>query len=203
MTNLDLNKFPEIENFHGLLKYNPLEEFPELAGLDDITQRVYGCAHFIVYSPASDFPYLSENANTRAYLNEFASLNEILKSHNRAEFRRLAIEQTDYPLFHFFKLLRNANFHIRTLLGGAISYQGSILNSQNGVVVEKDLTFTSFVIENCNLTLLENVRDIKHYEKSQIEKTIQWVNNKQNISGISYVLEANLRQYCKLIVASL
>lgn len=196
---LDLNKFPIIENVQGLLQYNPFCEFPSLDKLGDISERLYGCAEFLGMQPDDKYPYFAESANFRAYLSEFSSLNEILKEHSRPELRNIAIEKTDYPLFHFFKLLRNVNFHLKSVTGGTISFQAVFMNRETNEIHGDEMTITRFVIADCNFNLIENVRDIKHYDKSQIQATIDWVDKTQNQHGLSDILEATLRQYCKLI----
>jgi len=203
ITQLDLNKFPDIETVMGLLKYDPFWEFPSLDKLGEISERIYGCAKFLWAKPDDTYLYYAECANLRAYLNEFSSLSEILKEHSLPKFRNIAIEKTDYPLFHFFKLLRNVNFHVKSITGGTTSFPAVLMNKATNEIHGEELLITRFIIADCNLTLLETAWDIKHYDKIQIQYIIDWVVDMQANYGISDILEANLRQYCKLILASI
>jgi len=170
MTKLDLNKFPIIEQFHSLLWYNPFKEFPRLGNLGDISERIYGCMQFIGTKSDESYPYFAEHASVRAFLNDFSSLNEILKDHTQLELRNIAIEKTNYPLFHFLKLLRNVNFHVKSISGGTSSHQVSIYNTTTNKISD-EITLTRYFITNCNLALLGNARDIKHYFKSEMQQT--------------------------------
>jgi hypothetical protein len=199
MTTLNLNKFPAIEHVHGLLWYDPFREFPDLDKLGDISERIYGCAHFIGASSDEKYPFFSENKTLRAFLNEFSSLSEILKDHDQSLFHNLAIEKTDFPVFHFLKLLRNVNFHVKSISGGSISYQATLYNTTTHERYGDEMTITNYIIADCNLTLLKNARDIKHYNQQEMQDTIEWIDRTQKQYGFSDILEAALRQYCKLI----
>ena len=199
MTHLDFNKFPIIENVHGLLKYDPFREFPSLDNLGDISERIYGCAEFVGAKPDEARPYWSENANLRAFLNEFSSLNEMLKKSSDLLLKNISIEQCDYPLFHFLKLLRNVNFHVKSISGTSTSFQATFYNKTTNERWGEEMTITRYIIADCDFTLLQNARDIRHYKETDIRTTTNWVDTKQKEHGISDVLESALRQYCKLI----
>jgi hypothetical protein len=68
VTHLNLNNFPTIENSIGVLAFNHLEEFPLLANLGDITQRIYGCSNFLYYKIDEKNPFWVESAYLRAAL---------------------------------------------------------------------------------------------------------------------------------------
>lgn len=199
MTNLDLNKFPAIENVSGLLKYDPFKEFSCIHNLGNITERIYGCAKFVGAKPDENHPYFAENAHLRAFLSEFSSLNEVLKGQNQLELNNITIENTDYPIFHFLKLLRNVNFHVKTISGGTTSFQAIFQDKRTKKCWGDEMTITRYIIDDCNWNLLQNARDIKHYDRNEIQQTIDWVDKTQKEHGISDVLEGALRQYCKLI----
>ncbi len=199
MTHIDLNKFPTVEKVHGFLKYDPFTEFPSLANLGDISERIYGCTRFVFEKADKKYPNWSENANLRAFLNEFSSLNEMLKKSSQPLLRKISIEKIDYPILHFLKLLRNVNFHIKSITGGNTSFQATIINKTTNKRVGEEITITLYFITNCDFTLFQNANDIRHYELVDIQKTIEWVDAKQKEHGIYYVFEAALRQYCKLI----
>jgi len=199
MTLLDLNKFPEFENVQGFLKYNPFEEFPELINLGDISERIYGCAEFIWTTGDKQHPFWLENLTLRAFLNEFASLNEMIKASQNEKIRNLAIENVDIPLFHFFKLLRNVNFHVKSSRGGNTEFEARFQNKKTGVVHGDLMKIKRYIISDCSLILLKTARDIRYYDESDIQYIIDWVNYYQMKQGISNILEETLRQYCKLL----
>lgn len=198
MTSLDLNKFPEIENSIGLLVFDHLKEFPTLKNLGDITQRIYGCSTFLYSGKSSDKDdyILSRSASLRAALNEFVSLSEMLKASNTQNLKNLAIEKMDYPLFHFFKLLREVNFHLNSL-----QHSHSITNVRNyntttGEIDENIITLKPLIIDSLNASLFQHSRNLKFYDINQIATITDWVNTNQYQWGIFYILDIALRQYC-------
>src|ERR1700676_2989679 len=110
MTNLELNNFPTVENMIPMLNFNHLHEFPALFDKSDISQRIYGCSNFLHFKSDENYPLYLEGASIRAALNEFVSLNEMVKLSPKLNIRMKSIENLDIPLLHFFKLLREVNF---------------------------------------------------------------------------------------------
>jgi len=88
-----------------------LQEYPLLINKGDITQRIYGCSNFLNYKVDENNPFLVESAHLRAALNEFVSISEMIKASTDTNINRLTIENSNLPLLHFFKLLREVNFH--------------------------------------------------------------------------------------------
>lgn len=199
MTSISLHKFPDFENKYGLLKYNPFEEFPQLANLGDISERIYGCSEFIGSDGDNDFPFWRENVTIRSFLNEFASLNEMLKDSQDQNMRNISIERLDYPLFHFLKLLRNVNFHVKSTIGSKTEFKARLINRVTGEVHGEVMNISRYIIKDCTLDLLKSARDYKHYSESDILEIIDWFNARQLEQGVSNILEEALRQYCVLI----
>lgn len=88
-----------------------MQEYPLLINKGDITQRIYGCSNFLNYKVDENNPFLVESAHLRAALNEFVSISEMIKASTDTNINRLTIENSNLPLLHFFKLLREVNFH--------------------------------------------------------------------------------------------
>ncbi len=200
MTNLDLSKFPEIETIHGLLLYDPFKEFETISQLGDISERIYGCSTFLATHPDEKYPFFSEKAYLRGFVNEFSSLNEILKAHANIELQNISIEKTDYPLFHFIKLIRNINFHIKSIKAGHSTFQAVYVNKITKEESEEEFTINRFIIDECNIELLKAARDFRHYKTSDLQKTLEWIETNQKVYGINGILEEALRQYCRLII---
>ena len=99
MITIDLNKLPQISNLRGLLRYDPFQEFPELEKLGDISERIYGCGYFIAGWTDEKYPHYCEKAYLRAALNEFVSINEMLKK----TFFNICIDKTDFLYYTFLK----------------------------------------------------------------------------------------------------
>lgn len=190
MRSLDLRKFPKIPHYQGILKYEIFDDFPELTKLDDISERIYGCCLFIGGEKDCKYPFFSEKAHLRAALNEFVSISEMLK----VNYPNLAIEKTDYPLFHFLKELRVTNFHLKSIIPGNSK---SIAYSQS---LDKEFEMNPFIISDCNIKLFEgNTNFNKHYKTSDFSETVNWVAENQIQWGINCIIEETLKQYCMLI----
>lgn len=190
MRSLDLSKFPTIPHCQGILKYEIFDDFPELTKLGDISERIYGCSLFIGGEKDNKYPFLSEKAHLRAALNEFVSISEMLK----VNYPDLAIEKTDYPLFHFLKELRVTNFHLKSIIPGNSK---SRAYSQS---LDKEIEMNPFIIADCNIKLFEsNTNYSKHYKASNFHETVNWVAENQIQWGINCIIEETLKQYCFLI----
>jgi len=199
MTELDLNKFPIIENIHGILVYQPFKEFPELKNLGDISERIYGCGKFLSVKSDTDYPFYSELVTLRAFLSEFTSLSEMLRQNHRNELKILSIENTKYPLFHFLKLLREVNFHLVSVSGGKVTQTYRMQNIETGEIHPTTYQLEHSIIENCTFNLFENSFNVKHYHKHQLIIVIDWINFQQHEYGIFRIFEETLRQYCRLL----
>ncbi|MCF8256683.1 MAG: hypothetical protein K9J06_03970 [Flavobacteriales bacterium] len=195
MAHLDLTKLPVVSNRVSLLRYNPFDEFPSLADLGEISERIYGCNKFTSGKSDEDYPTFLEKANLRAALNELVSLSEML----RAKYPNAIIDKTDLPLLHFFKELRVTNFHIKTFNYGTTEGE-TVLIGSDGVVGKETYPSSYFIIADCNLNLFtDNLNYKKHYNSHEFERTVEWVATNQEIWGIAHLVEVGLRQYCELI----
>lgn len=196
MTKLDLNKLPNIENKIGVLRFDPLKEFPALKELGEISERIYGAANFNGAKPDENYPLYAEKSHFRAALSEFVSISEMvkLKSHD------LRIDNLDLPLLHFFKELRVTNFHIKSFIP---SIQSTNM-TWPGVNYPDDrpyeFQYKFLTIDNCDLCLFKDNNNYNNFYKNDtFHSVINWVNEKQGILGITHVFEAALKQYCKLL----
>lgn len=196
MTTLDLNKLPKIENRIGVLRFDPLKEFPALKDLGEISERIYGAAEFNGTKPDENYPLLAEKASFRAALSEFVSISEMLKQNHD----NLRIDNLDVPLLHFFKELRVTNFHIKSfspvIQSTTMTWPG--VNYPEDKPFEFEYKFLT--IGNCNIELFRNNQNYsRFYNNDAFHKVIDWVNEKQDILGITHIFEAALNQYCTLI----
>lgn len=196
MTNLNLNLFPVIENSIGFLAFEHLKEYPQLNNLGDISERIYGCSKFLYYNTAEKNYLFSESATLRAALNEFVSLSEMLKASNDIILKNLAIEKVSIPLFHFFKLLREVNFHLNSLQHSKTKTAVKNFNTETGVIDDNIITLTPLIIDRLDITLFQNSNNLKHYDISQMTQVTNWVNTNQYQWGIFHILDIALRQYC-------
>lgn len=196
MTRLDLTKLPQISDSTGFLKYDPFDEFPELKGLNEISERIYGCAHFNIAVTDVKYPTYSEKAQLRATLNEFVSISEILTK----KYPDITIDKTDLPILHFLKELRVTNFHLKTFTPKIVKGKLVLVNTTTGEKNLGEFEVEHFIIENCNLDLFsENYNYKKYYSSLEFEKTVEWVDENQKAFGITHIVEAALKQYCELI----
>lgn len=195
MAHLDLAKLPVVSDRVSLKRYEPFDEFPSLAELGEISERIYGCNRFINTKPDEDFPTFLEKANLRAALNEFVSLSEMLRS----KYPIAIIDKTDLPLLHFFKELRVTNYHIKTFKYGTTEGETVLIGSE-GVIGKEKYPSSYLIIADCNLNLFsDNFNFMKHYDTTEFEKTVEWVATNQEIWGIAHLVEVAIRQYCELI----
>ncbi len=196
MTRLDLNKFPEISYKRGLLKYDPFVDFPELKNIGEVSERIYGCSRFNGGEFDNIYPKFVEKAYLRAAINEFVSISEMLKN-NHSD---ITIEKSDIPLFHFIKELRVTNFHLQSIKHSSVINKFVIYNSTSDITNQDEYEMENMIISNCDISLFENNKNFaRHYDTFEFKKTIEWVEEKQRIWGISYIIEASLKQYCELI----
>jgi len=196
VTLLDLNKFPTVENSIDWLAFNHLQEYPLLTNKGDITQRIYGCSNFLYFNADEKYPFFIESAYLRAALNEFVSISEMIKASSNTKINSLTIENSDLPLLHFFKLLREVNFHLNSLQHNKITTDVKTLNTTTGEIDDKVYTLTHTTIDNLSVSIFKNSKNIKHYDSTQMNYIITWVNKNQFRWGIFHILDLALRQYC-------
>lgn len=199
MTLLDLNKFPTVENSIGWLAFDHLKEYPLLTDLGDITQRIYGCSNFLNYKIDENNPFLVESAHLRAALNEFVSISEMIKASTNTKINLLTIENSKLPLLHFFKLLREVNFHLNSLKYNKTTTDVKNFCPATGEIGNEVFTFTHSIIDQLNASIFTNSKNLKYYDFEQIKTIAEWVNLKQYKWGIFHILDLALRQYCEEI----
>lgn len=196
MAVLDLNKIPTIENSIGWLAFNHLQKFPLLNNRGDITLRIYGCSRFLYFTVDEKQPFFVESAYLRAALNEFVSISEMLKASTDQEIKKLTIENSDLPLLHFFKLLREVNFHLNSPHHSITTNEVNSFNTVTGKIEDEVFTLSHTVIDNLDISIFNNSKNIKHYDLKQITEITTWVRNNQYKWGIFHILDLALRQYC-------
>jgi hypothetical protein len=196
MTAINLNKLPIISNEKGWLKYDPFQEFPELKNLGEISERIYGCAHFNGGKADGIYPEFAEKAYLRASLEELVSLSEMLKR----KCPEISIENTDLPILHFFKELRVTNFHLKSSNSHKITGRAVIVNSITNERNSEEFDVNNLVIENCSIDLFtDNKNYVKYYNSAEFKETVKWVEEHQKIWGVSHIIESALKQYCEQI----
>lgn len=200
---LNLEKFPHVETSIPFLKCDPLKEFPKLLFYEDIAERVYGCNTFIGSNADKEYPNFSERAHFRVALSEFVSISEIIKTKYKAQREMLSIEKTDFPLFHFFKLLREVTFHLMLVENDFHSVTLTTIDTKTSIVSDLNIEANHFIIKNCSIDLFfAKKKEINNsYNKTELLKVIAWVDQYQIPWGITYLLERALRQYCEWINA--
>jgi hypothetical protein len=196
MALLDLNKFPMVENSIGWLAFNHLQEYPSLINKGDITQRIYGCSNFLYYKIDDKNSFSVESAYLRAALNEFVSISEMIKVSTDLKLNKLTIENSDLPLLHFFKLLREVNFHLNSFQYNKTTSEVQSFDVTTGEIDKKVFTLRNIVINQLNVSIFKNSKNIKHYDLTQMSTVTEWVNDKQYQWGIFHILDLALRQYC-------
>lgn len=199
MTLLDLNKFPTVENSIGWLAFNHLKEYPLLTNMGDITQRIYGCSNFLNYKIDDDNPFLVESAHLRAALNEFVSISEMIKVSSDTKINRLSIENSKFPLLHFFKLLREVNFHLNSPKYNKTTSDVKSFCPATGEIGNEVFAFTHCIIYQLNASIFHKSKNLKYYDLAQIKIITDWVDTKQYKWGIFHILDLTLRQYCEEI----
>jgi hypothetical protein len=196
MTNLDLNNFPTVENMIPMLNFNHLHEFRSLYDNSDISQRIYGCSNFLHFKSDENYPLYLEGASIRAALNEFVSLNEMIKVSPNLNIRMKSIENLDIPLLHFFKLLREVNFHLNSIGHGKTKVSVRNIDTESGKIADKIFSFHFTIIENLEIGIFRNLFNFKKYDSAQIEVVVLWIKENQYTWGINHLLDLALRQYC-------
>lgn len=199
MTLLDLNKFPKVEDSIGWLAFNHLQEYPLLTNKGDITQRIYGCSNFLYYKADENNPFLVESAHLRAALNEFVSISEMIKASTDTKINRLTIENSNLPLLHFFKLLREVNFHLNSFQYDKTTTDVQSFCTTTGIIDDKVFTLTHCIIDQLNASIFHKSKNIKYYDVEQMATITEWVKMKQYKWGIFHILDLALRQYCEEI----
>jgi hypothetical protein len=201
MTKLNLEEFPIIRNSISLLAFDHLKNYPHLDNLGDISERIYGCSMFLYYkTDRHKYPFYV-SASLRAALNEFVSLSEMLKASNESSLRDISIEKVNLPLFHFFKLLREVNFHLNSLKHSKTTTEVVNFNIETGKIKDEVYTLTPSIIDSLEISLFKDSNNLKHYNFTEFNLVVNWVNTNQNHWGIFHILDLALRQYCDLITS--
>jgi hypothetical protein len=203
---INLNKFPVIQN-----ELSPFMQIGDdrkiaLQKFNQVLDRVEGSLKFL-YLFSQEKDSVIKRAFLRATLAEFVSIEEILPNdlqNNNIKTCPFKIKDSQNPLFHILKQLRNYNIHLGNsglnLSDKVRVFIDSAEFLKNGEVLEWDATFT--IIDNFNLSEFNKLKDAKHFEDNDKISMINWFNQNQNIWGVSHVLHLALQIYCDEIIVN-
>jgi len=200
---LDFTLLPTIPKTLPLLIKPSWDGYPALVQLGDIYERMECCFHFLFLRDDQNGT-VYDKAYFRAALYEFISISEVLNESSDPTLRKLSINNTPHPLFHFFHLLRAVSFHIKLFQHKNLETNSMVVNLASGEpVVDSDgivqnMKGQLLIIENCDYDLLKS-NNRKSYNDYDLIDVAQWVNDHQKDVGIRYLLYLTLCDYCKHI----
>lgn len=198
MTELNLDNMPAFDGYLPWVRQDIFKEFPELKYLGEISERIYGCSHFLTVKSDLLYPYLRYAAHLRAAITELVSISEFCKKEYGKE-SPLFIDNSSLPLLHFFKLLRVVNYHLSSFKSSTVAGLFQLQDTESGDATSSPFTVEFFIISNCSPELFFNCDNMQHYHASQFNDLLKLVDETQNQYGIFHVLECGLKQYCALI----
>ncbi|HYD22120.1 MAG TPA: hypothetical protein VEB40_11640 [Flavipsychrobacter sp.] len=201
MKNLDFDLLPDIPKAFPLLLEFGAGKYPVLNRLGYLNERINACYHFLFtlfHEKDTNF----RAAYFRAALNEFVGISQIFKEYNSGGLDEIITDNLPYPLIHFFKLLRDVNFHITTIQHNSWDVQFALVNlskpNQERENSEYYLASLS-VIDYEDLQYIKSTRNAKHYEAPDLARIINWVEIMQRKNGINYLFSLAIDQYCSVI----
>lgn len=199
------SKFPPIQHIIsgyyqiGDVRLNALRSFSE------VLERVEAVLKFLYHFSPENNPVIKK-AYLRAALSEFVSIEEVLSNDlnkNKIGMNVLKIKDTENPLFHLLKQLRNYNIHLGN---SKIAYsdpvpvlRGNKERIDNGEAISWDEEFA--IIDNFCIADFNKLRDSKYFKDYDKKIMIDWFNKNQNIWGVSHLIFLATALYCDEIIA--
>jgi hypothetical protein len=120
----------------------------------------------------------------------------MLKICGNSNLEKISIDKLDIPLLHFFKLLREVNFHLTSLAQHSVENEVTTFDTRTGEISDNKFKLQHPVISNCDSSMFKNSKNIKYYDSRKIADVVEWVKENQNTWGIFHLLDLALRQYC-------
>lgn len=181
---------------------NAIDKFPNTS--ERIESTLMFCAHLLNCNP-KDGQRASMNAGAyfRAALAEYASIEEILNQELPSGKPRFRLLETDNPLPHILKQLRNLQFHLvaSKISDSMIALWLKLVPSSEPVDVSiwtiSDLTERQFK----RLQAFSRSRK-GYYNQNQAVEMVQWVNTNQMKFGIHAVIYRGVREAAQRIVTT-
>lgn len=136
-------------------------------------ERAESAAMFAGQSAKQSEPWRAA-AFLRAALADYCAMEEI-QTMDRPTTKALKISATANPLLHILELLRHLSIHVKTMHARQHTVAATI------DVHTVDLQV--FVITNLEASDLAALRNGKHYDLADLQKTVTWFNSRQNHWG--------------------
>jgi len=141
----------------------------------------------------------------RAAMYEFVSIEEVISrdlESNNINSKPLKIINTNNPLFHTIKQLRNYNIHLGST---DITYTelrkkvfGMIEQFENGKGYEYE--DNEPIISNLNVTEFNKLKDANKYSDKDKLSMVEWFNLNQRIWGVNHLVYRATQLYCDKII---
>lgn len=184
-----------------------------ITSLRRVSSRAHNAVRFAYWSQlsandlrcqATDVPQLREGC-LRAALMEFSSIEDVqLQDYNEAELtnKPVKLNDTNHPLLHIFRELRNHEVHLRQSELRAISKDvlwGDVVRPQEAT----PLTISIWVLDGITVQSFSALKNARSYSKEQITKMLNWFNSSQENWGFQELLCLAIEEYCREIAMQL
>jgi hypothetical protein len=196
---INIAKYPDIENSHS--GFYRIEEHREktLKYFDQTLNRIKAIMKFLfLFSPESDLIY--KTAYLRAALAEFVSIEEVLANDlkiNNIKTKAIKIKDTQNPLFHILKQLRNFNIHIGS---SRIGYSDPTMVTYGKGEKSFDAEIEFPIIDNFNIIEFNKLQDAKCFDEIDKEIMVEWFNQYQRVWGVAHLVYVATLMYCDEII---
>ncbi|MCZ2278331.1 MAG: hypothetical protein LC117_10425 [Bacteroidia bacterium] len=205
MNKLDFRQLPALDNKRPLLCQLGDKRTNSLKTFNHVFERA-DCALYFTAKFHSESNQIIKKGLLRAAISEFVSIEEVIKIDskiNNISLPHLLIINTENPLLHIVKQLRNYNIHLGS---SVIEYTeetkrtfGTIDNFTNGTGYE--YSDSEAIITNLNIVEFDNLRDAKHYCNQDKIDLINWFNQNQIKWGVDHLIYLATLDYCDRIIA--
>lgn len=204
MNKLDFRQLPVLDNKRSWLCDLGDNRKNSLVIFKHVFERASCALHFTSKFHSEDDEIIKKGL-LRAAISEFVSMEEVLKIDsdiNNISLDPLLIINTENPLLHIVKQLRNYNIHIGSSIIDYASETkrifGTIEDFEKGTGYE--YTDREAVISNLDIAEFNKLKDAKKYYQSDKIKIIEWFNQNQIKWGVDHLIYLAILDYCDEII---
>ena len=195
MYQLDFSLLPTFEQSTAWMSL-PEHIESALKALASTHGRARGALHFAygVWNGYSHYGVKEREANLRASLAEFVSMEEALKRDLLPSMGRpILISSSSNPLLHVTRELRNLEIHL---------HSATLTSAQkNAMFAGENVQIQIWVADDITEAQFKQLRNSKFYSNADIKRMLNWFNASQKEWGIADLIFRSVCEYGSNIIA--